>query len=46
MRKQAEAAVAKAPWQRDRGSMVGPDIEAMNVDAIRARIAELSYYSN
>lgn len=33
------------PWQADRGSMVSPDIEALNVDAIRARIDELNYYA-
>ncbi|MGU7772703.1 lysozyme inhibitor LprI family protein [Burkholderia sp. MR1-5-21] len=33
------------PWRADRGSMASPDIEALNVDAIRARINELNYYA-
>jgi Lysozyme inhibitor LprI len=39
-----QAKADNGPWRMDRGSMVSPDIEAMNVDAIRNRIKELSYY--
>jgi uncharacterized protein YecT (DUF1311 family) len=33
------------PWRADRRSMASADIEALNVDAIRARIDELNYYA-
>ncbi|MEK8121676.1 lysozyme inhibitor LprI family protein [Methylocystis sp. IM4] len=33
------------PWRADRGSMASPDIEAMNIDAVRQRIQELRYYA-
>ncbi|WP_230953170.1 lysozyme inhibitor LprI family protein [Burkholderia stagnalis] len=33
------------PWRADRGSIASVDIEALNVDAIRARIQELDYYA-
>lgn len=41
----AQRQADNAPWQADRGSMVSADIEALNVDAIRARIDELNYYA-
>ncbi len=40
----AQKAADNAPWRADRGSMASPDIEGLNVEAIRARIAELEYY--
>lgn len=40
----AKAAADGAPWQAERGSMVGPDLEALRVDAIKTRIQELRYY--
>ncbi|CAJ0794231.1 hypothetical protein LMG19083_02549 [Ralstonia psammae] len=40
----AQKAADNAPWRADSGSMASPDIEGLNVEAIRARIAELEYY--
>jgi uncharacterized protein YecT (DUF1311 family) len=42
----AEQAAQNGPWRSGRGSMASPDIEALNVNAIRARITELQYYAN
>lgn len=41
----AQKAADFGPWSADRGSMVVPNIEAMNIDAIRNRIKELHYYA-
>lgn len=41
----AKATADRAPWQTERGSMVGPDLEALRIDAIKARIQELRYYA-
>jgi uncharacterized protein YecT (DUF1311 family) len=43
--RKAEESADNGPWRKDRGSMAAPDIEALNVDAIRNRIAELRYYA-
>ena len=40
----AQRTADNAPWRADSGSMASPDIEGLNVEAIRARIAELEYY--
>lgn len=40
----AQLKADNGPWRADRGSMASPDIEALNVDAIRTRIDELNYY--
>ncbi|MCT7326041.1 lysozyme inhibitor LprI family protein [Ralstonia mojiangensis] len=40
----AQRAADNAPWRADSGSMASPDIEGLNVEAIRTRIAELEYY--
>jgi len=40
----AKTAADGAPWQAERGSMVGPDLKALRVDAIKTRIQELRYY--
>ncbi|CAJ0719114.1 hypothetical protein LMG6871_02694 [Ralstonia edaphis] len=40
----AQKAADNAPWRADAGSVASPDIEGLNVEAIRARIAELEYY--
>ncbi len=40
----ASAPADNGPWQNDRGSMVGPDIAAMKIDEIKARIRQLKYY--
>jgi len=40
----AQKVADNAPWRADSGSMASPDIEGLNVEAIRARIAELEYY--
>jgi uncharacterized protein YecT (DUF1311 family) len=42
--RKAQDKADNGPWRMRRGSMTGPDIGAMRVDAIRARIKELSYY--
>lgn len=41
----AQLKADNGPWRADRGSMASPDIETLNVDAIRTRIDELNYYS-
>ncbi|SFU23856.1 Uncharacterized conserved protein YecT, DUF1311 family [Paraburkholderia aspalathi] len=41
----AQRQADNGPWRADRGSMASADIEALNVDAIRARIDELNYYA-
>lgn len=41
----AQRKADNGPWRADRGSMASADIEALNVDAIRARIQELNYYA-
>jgi uncharacterized protein YecT (DUF1311 family) len=40
----AQLKADNGPWRADRGSMASPDIEALNVNAIRTRIDELNYY--
>ena len=40
----AQKAADNAPWRADAGSVASPDIEGLNVEAIRTRIAELEYY--
>ena len=40
----AQKTADNAPWRADSGSMASPDIEGLNVEAIRTRIAELEYY--
>ncbi|CAJ0878023.1 lysozyme inhibitor LprI family protein [Ralstonia flatus] len=40
----AQKAADNAPWRADAGSVASADIEGLNVEAIRARIAELEYY--
>lgn len=40
----AQKVADNAPWRADAGSVASPDIEGLNVEAIRARIAELEYY--
>ena len=42
--REAQRQADNGPWRADRGSMASADIEALNVDAIRARIDELNYY--
>jgi uncharacterized protein YecT (DUF1311 family) len=42
--RKAQDKANEGPWRGKRGSMTGPDIGQMRVDAIRARIKELSYY--
>lgn len=34
----------RSPWSATRGSMVGPDLQALELDGIRQRIRELRYY--
>ncbi|KVM88946.1 hypothetical protein WT77_29815 [Burkholderia stagnalis] len=41
----AQRKADNGPWRADRGSIASVDIEALNVDAIRARIQELDYYA-
>lgn len=41
----AQRATDAAPRRAERGSMASPDVEAMNVGAIRQRIRELRYYA-
>ncbi|MFM0182709.1 DUF1311 domain-containing protein [Paraburkholderia aspalathi] len=41
----AQRQADNGPWRADRGAMASADIEALNVDAIRARIDELNYYA-
>ena len=41
----AQRQADNGPWRADRGSMASADIEALNVDAIRARIDELNFYA-
>lgn len=43
--REAQRAADDAPWRTERDSIASPDIEAMNVDAIRQRIQELRYYA-
>ncbi|CAN7282488.1 DUF1311 domain-containing protein [Trinickia sp. LjRoot230] len=43
--REAQRQADNGPWRADRGSIASVDIEALNVDAIRARIAELNYYA-
>jgi uncharacterized protein YecT (DUF1311 family) len=42
--REAQIKADDGPWRADRGTIVSIDIEAMNVDAVRARIKELQYY--
>ena len=41
----AQRQADNGPWRADRGAMASADIEALNVDATRARIDELNYYA-
>ncbi|UGX85007.1 lysozyme inhibitor LprI family protein [Phyllobacterium meliloti] len=43
--REAQIKADDGPWRADRGSLASMDIEAMNVDAVRARIKELQYYA-
>ena len=40
----AEHAAQRGPWQRDRGTMVGPEILHLEIAAIRQRIGEIRLY--
>jgi uncharacterized protein YecT (DUF1311 family) len=43
--REAQRAADDGPWRADLGSMTSPDIEALNVEAVRNRIKELEYYA-
>ncbi|QND52055.1 DUF1311 domain-containing protein [Phyllobacterium sp. 628] len=43
--REAQIKADDGPWRADRGTIASMDIEAMNVDAVRARIKELQYYA-
>ena len=43
--REAQIKADNGPWRADRGSIASMDIEALNVDAVRARIKELQYYA-
>jgi uncharacterized protein YecT (DUF1311 family) len=43
--REAQQAADNGPWRAGRGSLADPDIEALNVDAVRDRIRELQYYA-
>jgi uncharacterized protein YecT (DUF1311 family) len=43
--REAQIKADNGPWRADRGTIASMDIEAMNVDAVRARIKELQYYA-
>ncbi|WP_197728053.1 lysozyme inhibitor LprI family protein [Rhizobium leguminosarum] len=40
----AKRTADRSPWSASRGSMVGPDLQALEIDGIRQRIRELRYY--
>ena len=42
--REAEMAAYRGPWRGDRGTMMGPELAATRVDALRSRIAQLQLY--